>query len=95
LIQAMRHDSEASGLAQVVIHGSQEGRPARYSVGELLGKPRAQLPFSFRYFQTLEQPVTLPERFEPFEVEVQLRSSKLAAPLKQSYPWKTAGAAIL
>jgi hypothetical protein len=95
LIQAMRHDSEASGLAQVVIHGSQAGRPAQYSVGELIARPRAQLPFSFRYFQTLEQAVTLPERFEPFEVEVQLRSSKLTAPLKQSYPWKTAGAAVL
>jgi len=40
------------------------------SVGDLLGKPRAELPFSFRYFQTIEQAVVLPEGFEPFEADV-------------------------
>src|SRR5690606_16135178 len=34
LIQAMRHDSLAAGLADVVVHGMQGDRPARYSVGE-------------------------------------------------------------
>jgi len=91
LIQAMRHESAASGLAQVVVHGMQGDRPARYSVGELLGRPKAQLPFSFRYFQTLEQAVTLPEGFEAFEAEVQVRSSKLRSPMQQSFPWKVAG----
>jgi hypothetical protein len=95
LIQAMRHESSVSGLAQVVIHGMQDGRPARHSVGELLGRPRAQLPFSFRYFQTIEQNVTLPEDFEAFEAEVQVRSSKLRTPLQQSFPWKVAGLASL
>jgi outer membrane murein-binding lipoprotein Lpp len=88
LIQAMRHESVASGLAQVVVHGMQGDRPARYSVGDLLGRPKAQLPFSFRYFQTLEQAVTLPEGFQAFEAEVQVRSSKLRFPMQQSFPWK-------
>jgi hypothetical protein len=93
LIQAMRHESLASGLVQVVLHGMQADRPARYSVGELLGRPRAELPFSFRYFQTLEQRVTLPEAFQAFEAEVQVRSSKLRFPLQQSFPWNVANAA--
>ena len=92
LIQAMRHDSVASGLAQVVLHGMQGDRPARHTLGELLGRPRAQLPFSFRYFQTLEQAVTLPDGFEAFEVEVQVRSSKLRSPVQQSFAWKVGGA---
>lgn len=92
LIQSMRHESVASGLVQVVVHGMQGDRPARYSVGELLDQPKAQLPFSFRYFQTIEQDVTLPEGFEAFEAEVQVRSSKLRFPMQQSFPWK-AGAA--
>jgi hypothetical protein len=92
LIQSMRHESVASGLVQVVVHGMQGDRPARYSVGELLGRPKAQLPFSFRYFQTIEQAVTLPEGFQAFEAEVQVRSSKLRFPMQQSFPWK-AGAA--
>jgi hypothetical protein len=91
LVQAMRHDSVAAGLADVVLHGTEDGRPARHSVGELLGRPKAQLPFSFRYFQTLEQAVTLPEGFDAFEVEVLVRSGKLRTPLQQSFPWKPAG----
>ena len=87
LIQAMRHESVAAGLAQVIVHGLQDQRPARYTVGELLGRPKAQLPFSFRYFQTVEQAVTLPEGFEAYEAEVQVRSSKLASPLQQAFPW--------
>ena len=90
LIQAMRHESVASGLAQVVLHGMQGDRPARHTLGELLGRPRAQLPFSFRYFQTIEQEVTLPEGFEPFEAEVQVRSGKLRSPIEQTFPWKPA-----
>jgi hypothetical protein len=88
LIQAMRHESLASGLAQITFHGMQGDAPARYTVGELLERPRAQLPFSFRYFQTIEQTVTLPENFEVYETEVQVRSSKLRSPLQQSFPWK-------
>ena len=95
LIQAMRHESLAAGLADVVIHGMQGERAARHSVGELLGRPRAQLPFSFRYFQTIEQAVTLPEGFQAFEAEVQVRSSKLRTPIQQSFPWKPAGQAVL
>jgi hypothetical protein len=91
LIQAMRHESVAAGLAQVVVHGMQGDRPARYSIGDLLGRPKAQLPFSFRYFQTLEQAVTLPEGFDAFEVEVQVRSSKLRFPMQQTFPWKVGG----
>jgi hypothetical protein len=95
LIQAMRHESVASGLAQVVLHGMQGDRPARHTLGELLGRPRAQLPFSFRYFQTVEQAFTLPEGFEAFEAEVQVRSSKLRSPLEQSFAWKVGPQAAL
>ena len=95
LIQSMRHESVAAGLAQLVIHGMQGDRPARHTVGELLGRPQAQLPFSFRYFQTIEQAVTLPEGFQAFEVEVEVRSGKLRSPLQQSFPWKVGGQAVL
>jgi len=91
LIQSMRHESVASGLVQVVVHGMEGDRPARYSVGDLLGQPKAQLPFSFRYFQTIEQVVTLPEGFQAFEAEVQVRSNKLRFPMQQSFPWKVDG----
>jgi hypothetical protein len=88
LIQAMRQESSVSGLVQVVIQGMEGARPAKYSIGQLLGRRDAQLPFSFRYFQTIQEAVTLPDEFQPFEVEVSVRSKRLAAPLRQSFPWK-------
>jgi hypothetical protein len=95
LIQAMRHDSVAAGLAQVVLHGMQGDKPTRHTLGELIGRPRAQLPFSFRYFQTVEQGFTLPVGFEAFEAEVQVRSSKLRFPLQQSFAWKVGAQSAL
>jgi hypothetical protein len=88
LIQAMRHESVASGLVQVALAGLTANHPSRYTLGELLGRPRAQLPFSFRYFQTIEQNVTLPADFVPREVEIEVRSSKLKSPVRQTFPWK-------
>lgn len=95
LVQAMRHESNVSGLAQVTLNGLQGGRPAAYTVGQLTGRPRAQLPFAFRYFQTVEQAVSLPVGFEPFGALVEVRSGRLRQPLQQSFPWKVGGAAAL
>jgi hypothetical protein len=89
LIQAMRHDSVASGLVQVVVTGTLAGRPARYSIGELLGRPNAKIPFSFKYFQTVEQVFTLPEGFTAYTTDVAVTSGKLRSPLERSFPWKT------
>jgi len=91
LVQAMRHESIVAGLAQITLVGVKDDVPARFSVGDLLGKPRAELPFSFRYFQTIEQAVVLPEGFEPFEADVRVHSSKLRAPVQQAFAWKVAG----
>jgi Family of unknown function (DUF6776) len=91
LVQAMRHESTVSGLAQITLAGMQGDVPVRYTVGELLGRPKAQLPFSFRYFQTLEQSVTLPTGFDPYETDVRLQSSKMRGPVQQAFQWKVEG----
>ena len=95
LVQAMSHESVVSGLVQVTISGMNGDTPERYTIGDLLEKPRAQLPFSFRYFQTIEQAVSLPEGFKAFEAYVQVRSSKVSAPVQQAFPWKVGNEASL
>jgi hypothetical protein len=95
LVQAMRHESIVAGLAQVTLNGLSGGKPAQYTVGELIGRPRAQLPFSFRYFQAIEQAVVLPEGFEPLEADVRLQSTKLPRPVQQVFPWPAAASAAL
>jgi len=91
LVQAMRHESVVSGLVQIEVNGMQADRPTRYSVGDLTGKPGARLPFSLRYFQTVEQAVVLPEGFEAFETQVTVSSGKLRFPMERSFPWKVGG----
>jgi hypothetical protein len=88
LVQAMKHDNVIAGLAQIELNGMQGDKPVRYSVGDLQGKPGARMPFSLRYFQTIEEPVVLPEGFEAFETEVTVTSGKLRFPMQQSFPWK-------
>ena len=94
LVQAMRHESNVSGLAQITLSGMQGEVPTKHTVGELLGRPRAQLPFSFRYFQRIEQSVTLPEGFVPYETDVRLQSSKMRGPVQQSFPWQVAAGPV-
>jgi hypothetical protein len=89
LIQAMRHDSSVAGLVQVALSGLEAERPRRYTVGELVGRPNAKLPFSFKYFQTIEQTIELPAAFKPYTVDVTVSARKLRAPMDRSFPWKT------
>lgn len=95
LVQAMRHESIVSGLVQIEVNGMQGDKPTRYSLGDLGGKAGARLPFSLRYFQTLEQQVTLPEGFEAFEADVTVASGKLRFPIERSFPWKVGRDAAL
>jgi hypothetical protein len=46
-------------------------------------------------FQTLEQEIKLPAGFQAYESEVQLRSSKLRFPVRESFPWKVEAGAVL
>lgn len=95
LVQAMRHESIVSGLVQIELSGMQADKPVRLAIGDLTGKPGARLPFSLRYFQTLEQPITLPEGFEAFETSITISSGKLRFPMQRSFAWKVGGEPLL
>jgi hypothetical protein len=89
LVQSMRQDAVVSGSVTVQIEGVRDNRPMQLTLAEAGGETRAdgQVPFQFRYFQNLEQKITLPAGFEPKAVNVEVRSAKLA-PVRESYPWQ-------
>jgi len=90
LVQSMRQESAMlSGGVIIQIEGTQENRPVQLALAQVGGSPRAdgQLPFQFRYFQNLDQPIVLPEGFEPRAVNVEVRSNRMAA-VRESYPWQ-------
>lgn len=89
LIQALRQDSTLSGTLQVVVQGMASGKPARYTFEQLGASGRNS--FSFRYFQTLERSITLPDGFQPYDVEVRAQAGR-GASVRRSFPWQVRGA---
>jgi hypothetical protein len=89
LVQSMRQDAVVSGSVSIQIEGVQGNKPVQLMLTEAGAETRAdgQVPFQFRYFQNLEQKITLPEGFEPKAVNVEVRSAKLA-PVRESFPWQ-------
>ena len=89
LQQSMREDAVVSGSVVIQIEGVRANRPEQLGLAQLADAARAdgQLPFKFRYFQKFEQDVVLPDGFEPRAVNVEVRSTRLAA-VRESYPWR-------
>jgi len=94
LVQAMRQDAVVAGSVSIDIEGAQDENPTTLSLTELGGAAAdsGHLPFSFRYFQNIEQDVMLPEGFAPLAVNVEVRSGRQPA-VRQAFPWqvRTAG----
>jgi hypothetical protein len=89
LMQSMRQDATVSGSLSVDVEGARERQPAHLSLSDLGAQVRegGEVPFSFRYFQSIEREVTLPEGFEPSAINVEVKSGR-QAPLRQSFPWQ-------
>jgi len=89
LMQSMRQDATVSGSLIVELEGARGKEPAHITLAEAGGQVRdsGDVPFSFRYFQSIEREVTLPDGFEPSAINVEVRSSR-QPPLRQSFPWQ-------
>lgn len=86
LVQSMRQNTVASGSVQLEVSGLRGQEAVRLAL-PALADAHDSLPFSFRYFQDLEQEVELPADFEPHSVEVHVRSSH-SPEVRESFPWK-------
>jgi hypothetical protein len=87
LVQAARQDASTVAAADFTVDGLLRGRAASLSLAAI-GTSSRVLNFSFRYFQELEAEIELPPQFSPQTLQVEVRPSKGAAPIRQSYPWK-------
>jgi antitoxin component of RelBE/YafQ-DinJ toxin-antitoxin module len=86
LVQSIRQNTVASGSVQLEVSGLRGEEAVRLAL-PAIADAQESLPFSFRYFQDLEQEVVLPPDFEPHSVEIQVRSSH-APEVRESFPWK-------
>ncbi len=89
LVQAIVHSDRVTGSVRASVGGMLDGEARELGLDELGSENGAtDIPYGFRYFQTLELGITLPEGFEPAEIEVQVwPGSPRGDTIVQSFPW--------
>jgi len=89
LTQNLRWASGTSGSVQLSVDGISDGAAAHLDYKQLLAESEKPLAFQFKYFQQLEQLITLPEGFDPTSLTVELKSKSLKTPARQSWEWES------
>ncbi|MCP4410704.1 MAG: hypothetical protein GY807_23780 [Gammaproteobacteria bacterium] len=79
----------ARGKVSINIIGKQNGNPVTLSLKDLSPQQDTDIPFSFKYFQTLEGGLMMPLGFAPSDVNIQVdpRGKRLDT-IQRSYSWK-------
>lgn len=90
LVQVMQHDRSVRGDVGFTLEGAQDGAAAAYTLEQLVPADEdSDWPFSFRYFQTFERDLVLPDGFTPEKVNIEVRSrTRSVASIEQSFVWQ-------
>lgn len=91
LVQVMKHDRAVQGDVGLTLEGAQDGEPRSYSLEELVPADEdSSWPFKFRYFQTFDRSLVLPDGFTPERLNVKIRSrTKSVDSVEQTFAWHT------
>lgn len=81
-------DAAVSGVVVLSLDGEIDGKPGRVDFATLSGGKRRDIPFTFRYFETIEEEITVPAGMKPAQLIVEVRSNRRgSAPIQQSFVW--------
>jgi hypothetical protein len=97
LMQTGKPDKVVAGNAAITIDGLLQGKPSSLSFGQVAPNRRVSLAYSFRYFQDYDEPILLPQGFEPTRVGVEIHSSKdrdASHSFRQAFVWKAQGMSV-
>jgi hypothetical protein len=88
LVRSVRADDVANGAALLEVEGEAAGRASNLGLAALTAGAQREIPYSFRYYQNLEQEITIPPGLRPEHLSIEVRSSKKGiAPLSQTFLW--------
>jgi len=89
LVQAIMQSNRVSGVVRVKLIGSLDDEAAEFDLEQLAtGGAPPELSYGFRYFQSLEQELSLPVGFQPDTVEVEIWPTEpRGEPVTQSFQW--------
>ncbi len=80
LLRESRREDLVSGTVVAAVEGSNAGAPARSDIGKWA--------FSFKYFSSIEQQVTLPAGLQPERVTIEVRTNGASvAPYRKTFVW--------
>jgi Family of unknown function (DUF6776) len=87
LIQALRHEQTINGSASFEITGVQGDED---SVVSIPGPNSQAIKVNFKYFQDIEGEFELPKNFKPRRVKVNVKPTRGAPSVEESYAWPQA-----
>jgi hypothetical protein len=97
LMQTGKPESVVAGSAAITVDGLLRDKPSSLSFGQIAPNRRVSLAYSFRYFQHYDEPVQLPQGFEPTRVGVEIHSGKdkdASHSFRQAFVWKAQGMSV-
>ena len=95
LMQTGKPDKEVAGSAAVTIDGLLQGKPLSLPYAQVSPNHRVSLAYSFKYFQEYNEPIELPQGFEPTRVGVEIHSARDANhSFRQAFVWKAQGMSV-
>ena len=89
LVQAISHDRRVEGVVRFNIAGVRDGETQELSPEQVMVDDESgDIPYAFRYFQSLQRELVLPTDFKPSQVNVEIwpRDSR-SQPILHSYEW--------
>ena len=95
LMQSGKPDDVATGNVALTVEGLLRGRPLTLGFAQISPTRHIGLTYSFRYFQDYEEPVQLPDGFEPTRIGVEIHSARDSAhAFRQAFVWKAQGMSL-
>jgi hypothetical protein len=90
LVQAIVHNERVTGSVVLALNGSVDGEPVVLEMAELVDSDIAGgIPYGFRYFQSVEFPLSLPAGFSAESVDVEIvPQSPRGSAWTQSFAWQ-------
>jgi hypothetical protein len=97
LMQSGKPDKVVTGSAAITVDGLLRGKPSTLSLAQVAPSQRGSLAYSFRYFQDYDEPLQLPQGFEPTRIGVEIHNGKdrdASHSFRQAFVWKAQGMSI-
>lgn len=89
LMQTNANRRKATGTVDFSIQGSHDGKSSTLAYAQVNGQRNNTMRFGFKYFQTIEGSVTIPEGFEPERIKVMVTPTTTGlAAIEHSYSWR-------